>query len=191
MRRAPCKARTPVGVPPRLLPGRLSSPRLSLRPCFLGPGLWTYSLSERYSPLPVPVQRCTSRAGHSAGRMMPKPPGSAGDEPPPAGTAPRSARRCHRLASFTGARFVAVVTKRATTVKCFIASSVTKSDELLSRAVPDQVGSALSLRGARRGDEAIHKSEFSALDCFPLAALAVAMLGGRPSTASDVPSWRV
>ena len=28
-----------------------------------------------------------SRAGRSAGRMMPKPPGSGGDEPPPAGTA--------------------------------------------------------------------------------------------------------
>ena len=33
------------------------------------------------------LQRCTSRAGHSAGRLMPKPPGSGGDEPPPAGTA--------------------------------------------------------------------------------------------------------
>ena len=36
---------------------------------------------------PVPVQRSTSRAGHSAGRMMPKPPECDSDEPPPAGTA--------------------------------------------------------------------------------------------------------
>ena len=35
-------------------------------------------------------QRCTSRAGHSAGRLMPRPPGCDGDEPPPAGTASRS-----------------------------------------------------------------------------------------------------
>ena len=35
-------------------------------------------------------QRCTSRAGHSAGRLMPRPPGSGSDEPPPAGTASRS-----------------------------------------------------------------------------------------------------
>jgi hypothetical protein len=36
------------------------------------------------------IQRCTSHAGHSAGRLMPRPPGSSGDEPPPAGTASRS-----------------------------------------------------------------------------------------------------
>jgi hypothetical protein len=34
------------------------------------------------------------------------------------------------------------------------------------RAFPDQIGSALSLRGARKGDEAIQKTKFSALDCF-------------------------
>jgi hypothetical protein len=36
------------------------------------------------------IQRCTSRAGHSAGRLMPETPGSGGDEPPRAGTASRS-----------------------------------------------------------------------------------------------------
>ena len=40
-------------------------------------------------------QRCTSRAGHSAGRLMPRPPGSDGDEPPPAGTVSRSAGQSH------------------------------------------------------------------------------------------------
>jgi hypothetical protein len=44
-------------------------------------------------------QRCTSRTGHSAGRLMPKPPGSDGDEPPPAGTVSRSAMRGHRITS--------------------------------------------------------------------------------------------
>jgi hypothetical protein len=40
-------------------------------------------------------------------------------------------------------------------------------------AVPDQVGSAPSLRGARKGDEAIQKAEFSALDCFASLAMTV------------------
>ena len=44
-------------------------------------------------------QRCTSRAGHSAGRLMPRPPGSGSDEPPPAGTASRSVLRGHRITS--------------------------------------------------------------------------------------------
>ena len=44
-------------------------------------------------------QRCTSRAGHSAGRLMPRPPGSGSDEPPPAGTASRSVLRGHRTTS--------------------------------------------------------------------------------------------
>jgi hypothetical protein len=54
---------------------------------------------------PVPVQRSTSRAGHSAGGMMPKPPGNGSDEPPPAGTALAPASRGHRRASFDGASF--------------------------------------------------------------------------------------
>jgi hypothetical protein len=48
-----------------------SSLRLSFRPGFLGRGL-----NGRYPPSPVPVQRSTSRPGHNAGRLMPKPPGS-------------------------------------------------------------------------------------------------------------------
>jgi len=70
MRLAPCKARSPFGVPPRLSPkGIIPSQRLSFRPGFLGRGL-----NGRYPPSPVPVQGCTSRPGHSAGRLMPKPP---------------------------------------------------------------------------------------------------------------------
>ena len=44
-------------------------------------------------------QRCTSRAGPSAGRLMPRPPGSGSDEPPRAGTASRSAMQGHRITS--------------------------------------------------------------------------------------------
>ncbi len=78
-------ARSPVGVPPRLSPEGLSSPRLSVGPGF--PGLSAdkrRSSPRRRRPR---LQRCTSHAGHGAGRLMPKPPGSGGDEPPPAGTA--------------------------------------------------------------------------------------------------------
>jgi hypothetical protein len=44
----------------------------------------------RYPRLPVPVQRVPTRRPvfMPAGRIVPKPPGSGGDEPPPAGTAP-------------------------------------------------------------------------------------------------------
>ena len=65
-------ARTLDGVPPRLSPkGVISSQRLSFRPGFLGRGL-----NGRYPPSPVPVQGCTSRPGHNAGGLIPKPPGS-------------------------------------------------------------------------------------------------------------------
>jgi hypothetical protein len=68
----PCGARTLVGVPPRLSPkGIVPSQRLSFRPGFLGRGL-----NGRYPPSPVPVQGCTSRPGHNAGGLIPKPPGS-------------------------------------------------------------------------------------------------------------------
>jgi hypothetical protein len=96
-RLAPCKARSPSGVPPRLSPkGIIPSQRLGFRPGFLGRGLY-----GRYPPSPVPVQGCTSHPGHRAGRLMPKPPGSSSDEPPPAGTALAPISRGHRVTSFT------------------------------------------------------------------------------------------
>ncbi len=88
------------------------SPRLSVRPCFLRLGRSIRSCTAaptggrrpRASPRALPAPSClrpasTSRAGHNAGRMMPEPPGSKGDEPLPAGTATRSAGRGHRPAS--------------------------------------------------------------------------------------------
>ena len=51
--------------------GEYFIPKVSFRPGFLGRGL-----NGRYPPSPVPVQGCTSRPGHNAGRLIPKPPGS-------------------------------------------------------------------------------------------------------------------
>ncbi|HTV29371.1 MAG TPA: hypothetical protein VMF32_16450, partial [Xanthobacteraceae bacterium] len=52
-------------------------------------------------PAPYPLPASTSRAGHSAGRLMPEPPESKGDEPSPAGTALAPPATVTRLASFT------------------------------------------------------------------------------------------
>jgi len=72
MRHAPYRARSSVGVPPRLSPkGIIPSQRFSFRPGFLGRGL-----NGRYPPSPVPVQGCTSRPGRNVGGLIPKPPGS-------------------------------------------------------------------------------------------------------------------
>ncbi len=83
MRHAPCRARSLVGVPPRLSPqGIIPSQRLSFRPGFLGRGL-----NGRYPPSPVPVQGSTSHPGHNAGRHDAQ---AAREQTanPPAGTAP-------------------------------------------------------------------------------------------------------
>ncbi len=101
MRLASSGMRSPVGVPPRLSPGGLLIPKAQSRAMLPGTrpersvrygrpnrGAETSRCSTGVSrAAPVPVQRSTSRAGHSAGRMMPEPPGSQGDEPRPAGTA--------------------------------------------------------------------------------------------------------
>ncbi len=81
---APCKARSPIGVPPRFSPKGVIVPKARLQARL--PGTW----SERALPaIACPSPASTSRPGHNAGRLMPKPPGSGSDEPPPAGTASR------------------------------------------------------------------------------------------------------
>ncbi len=76
-------ARTPTGVPPRHLRQR---PNATAQLQHVLPGTWLKS--GRYPPPPVPVQRVHPRTGRDAGRTFsPKPPGSTGDEPLPAGTA--------------------------------------------------------------------------------------------------------
>jgi hypothetical protein len=103
-------ARSPVGVPPRHLRQRPNAtaqlqPRdfpgrgRSARPDGSKDGALRNARPEysratchrgRYPRLPVPAQRdCTRRpVMMPAGRVLPKPPGSTGDEPVPAGTAP-------------------------------------------------------------------------------------------------------
>ena len=95
VRRARIAARSPLGVPPRLCANGTIHPKAQP-----GPGFVTHQLTRRVPRQPVwHFQRCTSRAGHSAGRLMPRPPGSGSDEPPRAGTASRSAMRGHRITS--------------------------------------------------------------------------------------------
>jgi hypothetical protein len=87
VRRAQSAARSPLGVPPRLCAIGTIHPKAQP-----GPGFVTHLTVWHF-------QRCTSRAGPSAGRLMPRPPGSGSDEPPRAGTASRSAMRGHRITS--------------------------------------------------------------------------------------------
>ena len=85
VRLALCKGRSPIGVPPRFSPKGVIVPKAQLQARL--PGTW----SERALPaFACPSPASTSRPGHNAGRLMPKPPGSGSDEPPPAGTASRS-----------------------------------------------------------------------------------------------------
>ena len=65
-------------------------------------------------------QRCTSRTGHSAGRLMPRPPGSGSDEPPPAGTASRSVMRGHRITSLYASEIDGHFSERNCAVKAFL-----------------------------------------------------------------------
>ena len=100
MRHAPCRARSPVGVPPRLSPkGIIPSQRLGFRPGFLGRGL-----NGRYPPSPVPVQGSTSHPGHNAGRLIPKPPGS-GLQIRPRAPHPLHLTACLRKASLVSGIF--------------------------------------------------------------------------------------
>ena len=85
VRLAPCKARSPIGVPPRLSPKGVIVPKAQLQARL--PGTWSVRALPAFA---CPSPASTSRPGHNAGRLMPKPPGSGSDEPPPAGTASRS-----------------------------------------------------------------------------------------------------
>ena len=80
-----CKGRSPIGVPPRLSPKGVIVPKAQLQARL--PGTWSVRALPAFA---CPSPASTSRPGHNAGRLMPKPPGSGSDEPPPAGTASRS-----------------------------------------------------------------------------------------------------
>ncbi len=104
------EGRSPVGVPPRHLRQRPNATAQLQPRDFLGRGrrarpdgskdarVATHRPEQpgplrhrgRYPRLPVPVQRDCTRGPvmMPSGRVLPKPPGSTGDEPMPAGTAP-------------------------------------------------------------------------------------------------------
>jgi hypothetical protein len=83
---APCKARSPIGVPPRFLPKGVIVPKAHPGPGFVrraprgGFAADASPHSQRAPRAPVIVP-----AG-----LIPETPGSGSDEPPPAGTASRS-----------------------------------------------------------------------------------------------------
>ena len=116
VRRAQSAARSPLGVPPRLCANGTIHPKAQP-----GPGFVTHQLTRRVPRQPVwHFQRCTSRAGHSAGRLMPRPPGCDGDEPPPAGTASRSAMRGHRTTSLYASEIETPFSNLKHEVKAFL-----------------------------------------------------------------------
>ncbi len=116
VRRAQSAARSPLGVPPRLCANGTIHPKAQP-----GPGFVTHQLTRRVPRQPVwHFQRCTSRAGHSAGRLMPRPPGSDSDEPPRAGTASRSVLRGHRMTSLYVSEIDGHFSKPHREVKAFL-----------------------------------------------------------------------
>jgi hypothetical protein len=96
------RARSPASVPPRLSPKGVVVPKAQLQARLPG------TRPERALPaVPVPVQGCTSRPGHNAGRLMPKPPGSGVQIRPRAPPSPHPAV-CLRTASFR-ARLIRII----------------------------------------------------------------------------------
>ena len=86
VRRAPCKARSPIGVPPRLLPKGVIVPK-----AHPGSGFVRRASRGGFAADASPHSQRAPRAPVivPAG-LIPETPGSGGDEPPPAGTVPRS-----------------------------------------------------------------------------------------------------
>jgi hypothetical protein len=92
--RALIAARSPVGVPPRHLRQRTNAAaqlQNALPGTRLSAGVIRRPLSQSSDQV---ADRSSCRPG-----VFPKPPGSGGDEPPPAGTALAPASRRHRLPS--------------------------------------------------------------------------------------------
>ena len=69
-RLALCKGRSPIGVPPRFSPKGVIVPKAQLQARL--PGTWSVRALPAFA---CPSPASTSRPGHNAGRLMPKPPG--------------------------------------------------------------------------------------------------------------------
>jgi hypothetical protein len=67
LRRAPCRVRSPSGVPPRLCPWDSRIPRCRSRTMFRGASAQD---GGGFPPAPAPVTASTSHAGRNAGRLM-------------------------------------------------------------------------------------------------------------------------
>jgi hypothetical protein len=107
-------ARSPDGVPPRRLRQRTNA-AAQLQARFLGRGC-----RRALSAVPYPSPASYSQTGHHAGRaFFPKPPGSGGDEPLPAGTALAPIGRRHP-ADVLSEQDVRNVTERGTIVKMVV-----------------------------------------------------------------------
>jgi hypothetical protein len=121
----------------------------------------------RYPRLPVPVQRDCTRGPvmMPAGRVLPKPPGSTGDEPMPAGTAPAPPPGGPPDGVLVRERDWAYVTKQRTFVKDKIALSVTIRPSATGRVrAPDLCGPG-SPTGRKQGaDRSIHPLAVSMWD---------------------------
>jgi len=116
VRRAQSAARSPLGVPPRLYANGTIHPKAQP-----GPGFVTHGPNAAGSPpARVALPAMHLARGHSAGRLMPRPPGSGSDEPPPAGTASRSAMRGHRITSLYVSEIDGHFSKRHRDVKAFL-----------------------------------------------------------------------
>ena len=116
VRRAQSAARSPLGVPPRLYANGTIHPKAQP-----GPGFVTHGPNAAGSPpARVALPAMHLARGHSAGRLMPRPPGSGSDEPPPAGTASRSAMRGHRITSLYASESEGHFSKPNCDVKAFL-----------------------------------------------------------------------
>ena len=98
LRNLSCRDRSPLGAPPRRLPRRANA-RTQSRPRFTRNTMRRRYLRSEPRLSEAPRAPVLMPAG-----SMPGPPGSGGDEPPPAGTASRSVSRRHRLTSLNEER---------------------------------------------------------------------------------------
>ncbi len=113
------------------------------------------SFSGRYPRLPVPVQRDCTRGPvmMPSGRVLPKPPGSTGDEPMPAGTAPAPPPGSPPDGVLVRERDWGYVTGRRTFVNDEIALSVTIRRSAACRVrAPICATRLVNRRKARRHD---------------------------------------
>jgi len=136
------RARSPLGAPLAALAAQINA-TAQPRPRFARTGG-----CGRYPHHRTRSQRCTSRAGHSAGRSMPKLPGS-GVTKPARRNRTRSVSRRHRMTSLTMNGMDAVIQIRNGAVKGFsIYADKTRgcAARLPLHASPDAFHSTLKIR---------------------------------------------